>query len=230
MTGPYYADDKVTLWHGDCRENTAWLEADVLVTDPPYGIGWKRGSGTGPRSLAGLADPGHAGIANDEDTSARDEVLATWGVRPGLVFGSFYVPPPALACQWLVFRKWGNSGIVGSTTGWRRDAEPIFVTGTWPKRNARWSSVVSATGGVGNVHAPQRKYDHPHAKPVNVMEELIDACPPGTIADPFAGSGSTLVAARNLGRRAIGVELEERYCEVIARRLAQDCLDFGSVS
>ena len=90
MTTPYYADDRVTLYHGDCREITEWLEADVLVTDPPYGYSHK--SGGGPR---GAASWKNTTIANDEDTSARDAVLEMWGARPALMFGSWKRPRPA---------------------------------------------------------------------------------------------------------------------------------------
>ncbi len=226
---PYYADNLVTLYHGDCREITDWLAADVLVTDPPYGIGWERHSG-GKGGHGHATSRGHRGIANDQDTSARDNALEAWGDRPGLVFGSFYAPAPQHT-HLLVYRKPADAGVVGSTTGWRRDIEPIYLTGTWPKRSARWSSVIATrASNVGNPSSPAGRYGHPHAKPLDVMETLIDSCPPGVIADPFAGSGSTLVAARNLGRPAIGVELEERHCETIARRLAQDALPIGATA
>jgi site-specific DNA-methyltransferase (adenine-specific) len=220
VTVPYYQDDQVTLFHGDCREITDWLTADVLVTDPPYGIGWRRGTKPGIH-----VDHGHSGIANDKDTKARDVALGAWGDRPGLIFGSFYAPQPINFCHVLVYVKAVGSGVVGSTTGWRRDLEPVYLTGRWPQRAAKWSSclptLVANAGGPGS---PPGRTGHPHAKPLDVMETLISACPPGTVADPFAGSGSTLIAARNLGRRAIGVELEERYCETAARRLSQMAL------
>lgn len=219
---PYYQDDKVTLWFGDCREITDWLTADVLVTDPPYGIGWKRGV------KPGRGDAGHVGIAGDDDSTVRDCALSLWGSRLGLVFGSFFAASPPAHVQLLVYRKPPDAGVVGSMTGWRRDLEPVYVVGRWPRRAAQWSSlIVTSTRAAGNPSSPAGRYGHPHAKPVDVMEQLIDACPPGVIADPFAGSGSTLVAARNLGRRAIGVELDERYCEIAARRLAQDVLPLG---
>ena len=210
---PYYADDTVTLYHGDCREIAEWLAADVLVTDPPYGIGWKRSANHSRGSAA------HAGIQGDADTSTRDSVLTMWGTRPAVVFGSFYAPQPAHLRHVLVYRKPPDSGVVGSTTGYRRDVEPVYLTGPWPARPVARSSVIASNAqGIGHLAS---RYGHPHAKPVDLLETLIAACPPGVIADPFAGSGSTLIAARNQGRQAIGVEFEERYCETIAKRLDQ---------
>lgn len=226
---PYYADELVTLYHGDSREIAEWLAADVLVTDPPYGIGWRRGADTGGKlARGGRSAPRHVGIANDQSTDARDAALALWGAKPAMVFGSFDAPEPDGRRQTLAWLKWANSGVIGSTTGWRRDIEPIFLVGTWPKQPAQRSSLLVASGTSGGSSSAAGRYGHPHAKPLDVMEPLIDACPPGVIADPFAGSGSTLVAARNLGRRAIGVELDEKYCEMVARRLSQQALPLAA--
>ena len=216
---PYWQGDGITLYLGDCREITAWLAADVLVTDPPYGIGWRRGV---KRSRG---DSGHTGITGDADTTTRDAALQLWGDRPAVVFGSFYAPQPASVRHVAVYRKPPDAGAVGSTTGYRRDLEPVFLTGPWPLQAVRWSSLITTIAPCqGNPYGVAATSGHPHAKPVDVMETLIAACPPGTIADPFAGSGSTLVAARNQGRQAIGVEIDERYAERAARRLDQGIL------
>ena len=226
---PYYEDELVTLYHGDCREITAWLEADVLVTDPPYGRGWRQGRLTpthqGRLTPTHQADNSHGGIVGDKDTTSRDRALELWGQRPAVVFGDLMLAPPGGAKLVGVYQKPPNAGIRGSVGGFRRDAEAIYLIGPWPTGLGGRSSVIAtATRSQGNPYSPPGKYGHPHAKPVDVMEQLIDVCPPGAIADPFAGSGSILVAARNLGRRAIGVEIEERYCEIAARRLAQQPL------
>jgi hypothetical protein len=230
---PYYADDAVTLYLGDCREVTEWLAADVLVTDPPYGRDWKQGE-TRSRSVHGLTgkrptSDRRAGIAGDRDTGTRDAVLAAWGDRrPALVFGDPMLAPPPDTRQVAFYRKPPNAGTKGTFGGFRRDVEAVYLIGPWPAGLGGRSSVIgTSTPSQGNPSSPQGRYGHPHAKPVDVMEQLIVVCPPGVIADPCAGSGSTLVAARNLGRPAIGVELMERDCETIARRLSQGVLPIG---
>jgi site-specific DNA-methyltransferase (adenine-specific) len=228
MTTPYYSDEFVTLYLGDCLEVTEWLAAAVLVTDPPYGIRWSRGAnsaamGTKPR---GRASHAHDGIAGDQSTEVRDGALAAWGDLPGVVFGSLYAAFPEEYVHVGIYEKPPDSGVVGSTLGLRRDIECLFFVGRWPRLPPLRGSVFrSRIASSGNPYSPAGRYGHPHAKPGDLMAELIDLSPPGVIADPFAGSGSTLVAAKALGRKAIGVELEERYCETSARRLSQGVLD-----
>lgn len=225
MTAPYYEDDLVTLYHGDCREVTEWLEADVVVVDPPYGTQFSIANpkgGYGRRQNAGLGPEGFV-IANDVSAVTRDEVLGLWYREqehgrggPILVFGSpRQADPPGVWVDRLVWNK-TRPGMNGGP--WRYVHESIYVSAGFERRSNNSVSILTAF--------PDQK-DHIHAKPIGLMTKLVDCAPPGTIADPFSGSGSTLIAAALLGRRAIGVEIDERYCEIAARRLDQGVLDFG---
>lgn len=228
---PYYEDDLVQLFHGDCREITAWLEADVLIMDPPYGTNFTAGNpkgGYGRRQNA-AGNSRHAStrnvgvegftIANDNDTKVRDEALGMWGARgPALVFGSPRMPdPPGEWADRLVWDK-KRPGMNGGP--WRYRHESIYVTAGFVRTDNAAASIIAAF--------PEQD-DHIHGKPIALMSRLVAAAPEGVIADPFSGSGSTLAACKQLGYRAIGVELEERYCEIAAKRLAQDTL-FGAAS
>jgi DNA modification methylase len=213
---PYYQDDHVTLYHGDCLEIGAWIEADVLVTDPPYGYSHSSNR-VGPYQ--------RQAIANDTDTSARDSALTLWGSKPALVFGSWKQPRPAAVHTLLIWDKGDASGMGDLSIPWKPNTEEIYVIGKGFK-GSRDSSVLRSRV----VTWASKGRDHPNMKPVELLEQLVFKCPPGVVADPFAGSGSTLVAARNQGRRAVGVEVEERYCEFIAKRLDQMCFDFEGES
>ena len=225
---PYYEDGAVTIFHADCREESAWLKADVLVTDPPYGIAWQQNlSGYSFRGYERTPDKDHEGIQNDEDTTVRDGILELWGKRPALVFGSPRLAPPAGTRHVLTWKKPVNAGLIGSWLPWRRDIESIYVLGAWPKAEAKVSSVIDGPTGMRSYLAIGADR-HPHAKPLSVLLSLILQCPPGIIADPFMGSGTTLVAAKSLNRRAIGIEIEERYCEIAARRCSQEVLGLSA--
>lgn len=144
MSTPYYADDQVTLYHGDCREITEWLEADVLVTDPPYGMNFQSGS----------RHEKFTKIAGDEDTAVRDAVAAMWGPdRPALMFGRWSVPAPAGERQRLIWHKASTPGMGDLTLPWGPNFEDIHLLGRGWDREAtglpRVGAVITTTQGRG---------------------------------------------------------------------------------
>lgn len=213
---PYYQDDNVTLYHGDCLELAdLWTGADVLVSDVPYGIDYQ--SGARRDTLA-------KSIAGDKDTTARDTALEIWGNKPSLIFGTWRIRRPEATRQLLIWDTKGALGMGAMDLPWKPAHQEIYVLGKGFK-GKRTTDVLT--------HAPVQSMsrngrEHPHQKPLPLMTDLIEKCPPGIIADPFAGSGSTLVAAKSLGRKTIGIELEEKYCEIIAKRCAQEVLNLGA--
>lgn len=211
---PFYADDHVTVFHADARDVLPLVEADVMVTDPPYGMSYVSHS-----AKAGPSDP----IAADKDTSLRDWALEQWGSRPALVFGTWRMPRPTNTVQLLVWDQGGSPGMGNLSVPWGPGHEEIYVLGTG-FTGTRRSNVIRVQG---LAPTDAERPDHPTPKPVGLMTEPIRYCPPGVIVDPFMGSGTTLRAAKNLGRRAVGVECEERYCRAAVARLRQEVLDLG---
>lgn len=205
---PFYDQDGIQIFCGDCREILPTLpKVDVLLTDPPFGInhasGWD-----GP--YKGKA------IANDETTEIRDDVLAFWGNRPALVFGSWRFPVYH-AKQAIVWDKGEASGMGDLSIPWKPNWELIFVLGDGFS-GARSTGILS---GYTVVTWASKGRLHPNMKPVSLIQSLLVKCPEGVILDPFMGSGTTLLAAKLEGRKAIGIEIEERYCEIAANRLRQ---------
>jgi site-specific DNA-methyltransferase (adenine-specific) len=205
---PYYEHAGVTIYHGDCREVLPTLPvADLVLTDPPYGIAavWKGGVGSGWGKASAEAD-----VRNAWDAAAPDADLLSACVAAGreaVVWGgNYFALPPSRG--WLVWTKpERNFSLSEAELAWTTRDAVIRV----------WDGVRSDVGR-----------EHPTQKPLGLMSWCLSFFPKAdTILDPFMGSGTTLVAAKNLGRRAIGIEIEERYCEIAAKRLGQEVFDFG---
>lgn len=230
MTSAYYTEAGITIYHGDCRVFLDWLSADVLVMDPPYGTQFSEGNpkgGYGRRQNAAgnsrhASTRGNVGvegftIANDSTTEVRDEALGMWGTeKPAMVFGSpRMADPPGGWVDRLVWDKM-RPGMNGGP--WRYRHESIYVTKGFERASDASTSILR--------YFPEQD-DHIHGKPLSLMVSLMTTVPSGAeVADPFMGSGTTLVAAKALGLQAVGVELNEEYCEIAVKRLAQGVL-FG---
>lgn len=215
---PYWSDGRITLYHGDCREVTEWLAADVLVTDPPYGAKWKSGQTSYTARNARVES-----VRGDESTQVRDDVLTLWcGRGSAVVFGTWRLPRPAGVTHRLIWHKHRTPPGVRGAAYYPAEEEIYLIGGGWTGKPIQ--NVITTYEWRASAPGFVARSGHPTPKPEALMDVLVSKCPPGVIADPFVGSGSTLVSARNLGREAIGVEVEERHCETTARRLEQEML------
>jgi site-specific DNA-methyltransferase (adenine-specific) len=206
LVRPYYEHAGITIFHGDCRDVLPHVTADLLCFDPPYGTNEHGGYG---RRQLGLET-----IEGDDDTAVRDFVLSTWGARPAVVFGSPRRPEPA--GSWDYRLVW-DKRMPGLGAPWRWQHEMIYLRGEW-RNSPGIPSVLSFSAG-----GSMRDRLHPHEKPECLMRALLVGSS-GSIVDATMGSGSTLRAAMDLGRRAIGIDIEEKYCEIAAKRLSQEVL------
>jgi site-specific DNA-methyltransferase (adenine-specific) len=220
---PYYQDSLVTIYHGDARDVLPTVTADVLVTDPPYGVNLgSHGAANETRRHNALAKRGY-GVY--EDTPENFDAVVVPIIRAALamtVRGAVFCAghmvwrlPPASAVGGVYLpaatgrTKWGYNSLsicllYGTAPDLHKGAKPIAIRSTSDGDRKR----------------------HPCAKPTEWMRWLVAlATRPGEmVLDPFMGSGSTLVASKSLGRRAIGIEIEERYCEEAAECCSQEVL------
>lgn len=250
MIEPYYADDRVALYLGDFREVLPGLavHADLILTDPPYGetsLDWDRWPDGWPAEAAKYAKAMWCCGSMRMFLDRRDE-FAGWKLSQDIVWekhngsgfhsdrfkrvhecavhwyrGSwddlYHQPPTTPDATRRTLRRKGrppHMGEIGNGAYQSEDGGPRLMR-----------SVIFAASCHGYAV-------HPTQKPTSILEPLIEyACPPdGLVLDPFAGAGSTLIAARHLGRRAVGIEARADYIEAVDMRLSQGALDLAGVA
>ena len=220
---PYYSQDGIQIFLGDCREILPTLEAgsvDLVLTDPPYGIA--HATNFSIRGMGG-ASWINTRIQNDQDTAVRDEILTTLSYLPAIVFGTWKMPRPTNTKSVLIWDKGPASGMGDLRFPWKASWEEIYIIGDGFSGN-RDEGVIK---GFTEVTWESAGRSHPNQKPVKLLRYLMSKHSAQMIIDPFMGSGTTLRAAKDLGRKAIGIEIEERYCEIAAKRLQQSVLPLG---
>ena len=241
---PYYQDDAVTIYNGDCREVLPTLSGlDAIVTDPPYGL-----------SLIGERHQGQAGRGVRNLDFFPNDTLADGMVHVDtIIAAAATLAPHGSIYAWLGHHQFAKATTALTDMGWqtrflvwnRTAPVPPPPWSGWPSgatlclfayhAGKKWmaaphemprSNVLTCDnyrhGNGGKNGHPTQMNPYLVGEPIRCSTETGD-----TILDPFMGSGTTLRAAKDLGRKAIGIEIEERYCEIAARRMQQEVLAFG---
>lgn len=207
---PYYDKGGITIYHGDCRDILPHLPpVDLVLTDPPYGLDW---------STHDLSTRNWSGFANDGGEFDLRFVLQL--PCDVVAFGANCYPNQLPhRGRWICWDKRCDENAD------RMLGSPFELA--WTNRTSGYDRIYRVQhGGVVNADGHGRR-THPTQKPVVLFARILKDYPDASvILDPFMGSGTTLVAAKLDNRRAIGIEIEERYCEIAANRLAQGVFAF----
>lgn len=250
MTEPYYQDDLVTLYHGDSLDYFADKEnwGDAIITDPPYGetaLSWDSWPANWPTRLAKVA-PAMWCFGSFRMFMERRDDFRSWKFSHEIVWrknvGSGFTTDKfrrvhELATFWYqgewrsirheVPRVPAMDGFKGSVHRGKAGAHTGRINDiTWTDDGTRLTTTVI------DVNNTKGYAVHPTQKPVGIVSPLIEYSvhPRGTVVDPFAGSGTTLLAAKLLGRKSVGVEADEGYCEAAALRLSQGSFDLEGIA
>ena len=212
MVAPYYSDDLVTIYHGDCREILPMLgRFDLLLTDPPYGIGESNKKNLSREKLASPGDYGEYQWDSRRVNNHLIEMCIASAEKSIIWGGNYYELPPCIGP--LVWDK--ENG--------RND----FADGEMAWNNLGCALRIKRHLWHGMIRVNHEERYHPTQKPLAVMRWCIGlAKDVKTVLDPFAGSGTTGRAAKDLGLTAVLIEQEKKYCEIAARRMAQEVLRF----
>tara|TARA_R110000824_G_C15074894_1_gene663763 strand:- start:225 stop:950 length:726 start_codon:yes stop_codon:yes gene_type:complete len=211
---PYYQDEAVTIYHGDCTEILPGLQkVDLVLTDPPYGINLQ--TAYRQRGRGRLADCNNYSLIQG-DNKEFDPRFLLKNFKNVVLWGANYYPEHLpKSSGWLVWDKRRGRGVNDQA-----DAELAFTNFIKGVRvfTHEWNGF-RRDSELGESY-------HPTQKPVDLIAWILSLkwTPKGIVCDPFMGSGSTLRAAKDLGRKAIGIEIEEEYCETAAHRMAQEIL------
>jgi len=210
---PYYLDDSVCIIHGDCAGIIPTLGTfDAVVTDPPYNVGKDYGT---------------------HDDRMPDNVYRAWAhLRVGYCVqaaaNQFWVAPRYKLGMWLellpnahlIVIPRGASGPLRG--GWIDQFEIALAQGkTLSKHSDLWKGI--RLKGEGYFFTEQT-FGHPGYTPTPIMALAISLLASESVLDPFCGTGGTLRAAKDQGKRAVGIEIHEPYCEIAAKRMAQEVL------